>query len=948
MAFPDDWSGYVEINPAAPGATVTDFTFLISLNSFPADFWEAAQADGDDVRASDEANNELAIDLIHFTDSGSTGSGLLAVRYTGEVDTDARIRVWVGNASATAPASNSTYGSDNAYDSGVRGFWPDGLGNDRTNHNNDMTRAGSTLPTVGGVSGPIAGSLGTELNGTDQWGTATASVPTTQPIMLYGHVNLTTVSPGADSHLIAVADSSGTNNCVRLMFADTPNVMRHNITPVPGTIRSASATTAITAGAWRSVIGRETSTTSRAIIYEGAEEATQTSSASLASDALDTIGIGVLPVASPIQPLAGSVSLMRLDTTARSNDYLIYWRTMLADSDQSDFYGTPAWTDATPPEPLADGVWGQFVLDGTKGTTADISVLVGEDPYFPRYLDLAACRNAGLVLDSSLDGYDNMVVVTTDHASGTGRGAGGLFNDIEDSWSWLTTALYTGADQREACQPVLDAANGRILYFAHDNTSNFQTYNQQHAVVMSSTNGVTLSSLDEDIFPFVSNHTGYGQFLNDLNNSGQWTAVHHIASGEDYWLASSTATDPTQFTLGEHFFTQLSHIIGTDKTVTSGAWLANFGGRTWYIGLIEAREAVDLNSISLVAIEVSFIPGRAPRPVGGYYTLFADTDAADATYSLTGDYSLVSQNGNLYLIGTGRESDDTQHVVLLKMSTTVAASYTAPIVPVRSTGRLVVPNKRTNIFSWNAAYDALPADITIAASSGTNASSQTLGTEYTLLTGSGSTQSLSLTIANHDINPANEVMVDFTLWNLKYNTKQSDQQHGIKFGQNDNAATIYFNTDTSFPGGRLRVYDTNSAVFSDDAHILPYNAGSNDTANYARTRGFHMTFRLMDNAEKLLVLLTDPNRSPYNDAQCVFYLDLTSYTIPWEDCFAQIVLSSTTPTFAAASMSFSKLTIDTYATVPSASSPGSLPGSGDIGFNPGDAPAINFSALELV
>lgn len=603
------------------------------------------------------------------------------------------------------------------------------------------------------------------------------------------------------------------------------------------------------------------------------------------------------------------------------------------------------------PEPLADGVWGQFTLHSTKGTTAEITALAGEDPYFPRHLDLAACRAAGLTLHSSLDDYDNMVAVTTDHSSGTGRGAGGLFDDIEDSWSWLTTALYTGADQREACQPVLDAANGRILYFAHDDTSNFQTYNQQHAVVMSSTDGVTLSTLDDDICPFVSNHTGYGQFLNNFNNSGQWTAVHHIASGEDYWLASSTATDPTEFALGEHFFTQLSHIVGTDKCISSGAWLANFGGKTWYIGLIEARDAVDLNSISLVAIEVAFTPGRAPRPKGGYYTLYSDSvDTGNATYNLTGDFSLVTQNGNLYLIGTGEEQDTTQHVVLLKMSTTDAAPYTAPIAPVTSSGRLVVPNKRTNVFLWNAANDAVPSDITIAAASGTNASSQTLGTGYTLLTGSGSTQSLSLTIGNHDLDPSDFEMVDFTIWGMKLNDKQSNQQHGIKFGQNNNAATIYFNTDSNvaYAGGRLRVYDTNSAVFSDDAHILPFNAGSADTANYARTRGFHMTFRLMDQGEKLLVLLTDPNRSPYNDAQCVFYLDLTSYTIPWEDCFAQIVLSSTTPTFAAASMSFSKLTIDTYATVPSASSPGSLPGTGDIGFNPGDAPAINFSALELV
>jgi len=913
MAFPDDWSGYVEINPAEPGGAVTDFTYLVSLNSFPADFWEAAQADGDDVRASDEANAELAVDRIHWTNGGSSGSGLLAVRYTGAVDTDSRIRIWVGNASATLPAASDTYGSDNAYDSGVEGFWPDGLGNDRTNHNNDMSPSGS--PTVGGEAGPIAGSLATLLNGSSQYGYAAASVPTTQPFMLYGHVNLTTTNPGSDGHLITVGDTSGTTNCVRLMFIDAANACRYNITPSPGTARSASASTTIAAGAWRSVIGRETSTTSRGIIYEGVEEATQTSSTTLASGALDTISIGVLAQATPIHFLSGQVSMMRLDTTARSNDYLIYWRTMLADSDQSDFYGTPAWTDATPPEPLAEGVWGQFTLHSAKGTTAEITALSGENPYFPRYLDLAACRAAGLTLHASLDGIDNMVVVTTDHSSGTGRGAGGTFDNIEDSWDWLSTALYTGADQREACQPVLDAANNRILYFAHDDTSNFQTYNQQHAVVMSSTNGVTLSSLDEDICPFVSNHTGYGQFLNNFNNSGQWTAVHHIASGEDYWLGSSYATNPTEFTFGEHFFTQLSHIIGTDKCISSGAWLANFGGRTWYIGLIEAREAVDLNSISLVAIEVSFIPGRAPRPVGGYYTLFADTDAADATYSLTGDYSLVSQNGNLYLIGTGRESDDTQHVVLLKMSTTVAASYTAPIVPVTSTGRLVVPNNRANVFEWDAANDALPSDITITAVSGTNASSQTIGTGYTLLTGSGSSQTLRLTLANYNIDPSEHDVVDFTIWNWKLGDKQNNQQAIIKFGQDSNAAAVYFNTDTNSPGGRMRVYDTNVAVYDDDPHILPFNAGSADTANYARTRGFHITFRLMDQGDKLLVLLTDPQRNPYNDAQCVFYLDLTGYTITWEDCFAQLFVTSTGGGFLANSMSFSKLTIDTYSTV---------------------------------
>lgn len=335
QTFPDDWAGYVEINPTE--ATLTDFSYVVSLNSFPADFWTNVQTDGDDIRATDELGNQLAVDIIKFTDSGSSGSGLITVRYTGAVDTDLRLRIYAGEGTATLPADTDTYGRENAYESTVRAFWPDGLGIDRTSYDNDLTAVGS--PTVGGQAGPIAGSLSTDLDGSTQYASTTVSVPTAAPLTFLASAR--SDSSTANQGAISLTDTAGTADF--FLFAVQGGTAGD---PIRLTTRRSSTVFADTAtgystATWTTIAATEaTGGASRIAFIEGTGGTAETTSK--IPTGVDTITVGAFLTTTASQFMDGRLSLVSLHTTQRSADWLDYDAAMKAD--QSIFYGTPTWT----------------------------------------------------------------------------------------------------------------------------------------------------------------------------------------------------------------------------------------------------------------------------------------------------------------------------------------------------------------------------------------------------------------------------------------------------------------------------------------------------------------------------------------------------------------------------------------------------------------------------
>lgn len=175
------WSGYAAATPDPLPSNAEGTTFLpyysywIDLSGMPASWWTAVAADGADIRATDSNNIFLPLDLIDFDAASDTGFAV--VRHYAATGTAPQIRLWVGNASATAIPNCGAYGRYRAYDQYYQGFWPSAAGADRTQYNNDLTGFGDFI--AGGVTGPI-GNDATRYDGTDDYSkkTSTTTLPT--------------------------------------------------------------------------------------------------------------------------------------------------------------------------------------------------------------------------------------------------------------------------------------------------------------------------------------------------------------------------------------------------------------------------------------------------------------------------------------------------------------------------------------------------------------------------------------------------------------------------------------------------------------------------------------------------------------------------------------------------------------------------------------------------
>ncbi len=162
MAIPA--SGYDSATISNPDSALTDFTLMIDLSTMSADWWSAVDtADGTKGRASkSDGTTELAVDWIDFDDGGETG--WLRVKYSGSLASSGTqiVRVYPPMAANDSVAANATYGSDNAYDSNWKAYYPFGSGNDRTANGYDLTSVGSP------PSGILKGLQSTDYDGSSQ------------------------------------------------------------------------------------------------------------------------------------------------------------------------------------------------------------------------------------------------------------------------------------------------------------------------------------------------------------------------------------------------------------------------------------------------------------------------------------------------------------------------------------------------------------------------------------------------------------------------------------------------------------------------------------------------------------------------------------------------------------------------------------------------------------
>lgn len=426
----DGWS--TSLTPdalAAPTGTVADFSYPVALTSANTEFWANVKSDGGDIRATlDDGVTEVPVAVLHF-DYGSELCFLL-VKYPGNQTTSpSNFRIHCGNALATLPAASATYGSQNAMPANCVAFYPFGGGDDWTSSNNDLTMTGS--PTVGGVSGPISGTLMTNYNGTSQYGEASAAVPSSDSPMSYFCLARITSFPDpatfpGTAYLPAVcikesaSTADGTNITGIGLEAVNPNWRWSKFCELQQAQDSSNAATAT----WYAVGGRTANDASRQLYINGTQVATNTTSRAGTANRI-AIARGIDNT--PARLFPGDIGMVFVFNADVGDDFIKYLSAALkvSDADQSDFYG--GWTASVAPSNAAPVVDLNGVGSGVNGTGAFTE---GDAAITP--------LTAATVTDADDTDLDSLTIVGT-----SGFGADGA----DDVVSWGAVDFPANADK---------------------------------------------------------------------------------------------------------------------------------------------------------------------------------------------------------------------------------------------------------------------------------------------------------------------------------------------------------------------------------------------------------------------------------------------------------------------------------------------------------------------
>ena len=145
MAWHDtDWSHRVYISIDATLVDEATDYIPVFLSKGDTTFWSNVQADGDDIRfTEDDGETELAHYLAGtFTDSGTTGTACYLVDVSGIISASSNVSffIYTGNGSASAYGVSDTYGRNNVFDANTVAFYlPGETTTDLTGGGYDLT-----------------------------------------------------------------------------------------------------------------------------------------------------------------------------------------------------------------------------------------------------------------------------------------------------------------------------------------------------------------------------------------------------------------------------------------------------------------------------------------------------------------------------------------------------------------------------------------------------------------------------------------------------------------------------------------------------------------------------------------------------------------------------------------------------------------------------------------
>src|SRR3989338_2847452 len=105
-------------------ADLTNFPVYVNLANLPAGFHtNVNQTDARDIRVTRaDGTTECAREVVSYVAASDTGElHFLADALANATDTE--FYIYYGNAAATEPAANATYGSQNVWDSNYKAVW---------------------------------------------------------------------------------------------------------------------------------------------------------------------------------------------------------------------------------------------------------------------------------------------------------------------------------------------------------------------------------------------------------------------------------------------------------------------------------------------------------------------------------------------------------------------------------------------------------------------------------------------------------------------------------------------------------------------------------------------------------------------------------------------------------------------------------------------------------
>ena len=317
--------------------------WMIDLSDFPSSFWESSNLP-DGIRAADsDADTEVPVHIIGFTDNGSTGTDWLRVGAGISAGSNDSVFIYLG--SGSLPAVDAANGQYAAYDANVAAaYWWNGNTNDSTSNENHLTVAGT--PTA--VPGPVAGLSGYELNGSSDYFWASTPPISDWPLTIEAWADvdsltsvfrLANLSSTSSDTPIALLEAAGSDN------AQKPRLRVRGDT---GSLADANGPAAQYTMTWHHYAGSRSGAPGPgyALLDGVAGGGTGTT---ITAPTFNRVGIGASVRASVSNYLDGTIGPVLFHNVARSADYLATFRNMILNP--GDVYTIGAMEE----EPAGDG-----------------------------------------------------------------------------------------------------------------------------------------------------------------------------------------------------------------------------------------------------------------------------------------------------------------------------------------------------------------------------------------------------------------------------------------------------------------------------------------------------------------------------------------------------------------------------------------------------------------